>query len=90
MDRATIESLMDKAQNRFNEINQYQETVKAKLKEFGLNEYHELQEEMNRLQGDFRTLDSIRQAIPTPAVTPPAEPAKTVVAKEKVNAKPTK
>lgn len=80
MDKPTIEALMQKAETKFNELNQFQETVKSKLKEWGLTEYSELQEEMNRLQGDFRTLDSVRSSIPEPQAQTTSEPAKTIEA----------
>lgn len=69
---------MTETEKKFNDLNQFQETVKAKLKEFGLTTYEEVQQEMNRLQGDFRTLDTIRTQAPKLK-----SDAKTIVAKPK-------
>ena len=79
MDIQTIEGLMRQAEEKFNTLNTFQEEVKAKLKELGLSSYEEVKDEMNRLQGDFRSLDTVRtqlgaSATPEPATVIDAEP----------------
>ncbi len=76
MNRESIEKLMQTAETKYNQLLQFKNEITAKLKEFGLLTMQEVDEEMARLQGDFRTLETIRQSLPTPppVAIPPTPP----------------
>lgn len=67
MNKEQVKQLMQDAETRFNELNQFNESIKTRLKDLGLVAYEDISAEMNRLQGDFRTLDSILQTLETTA-----------------------
>lgn len=63
------------AESVFNDLQQFKNEVIEKLKSFGLNEFNEVDSELLRLQGDYRTINGLlNKPVAKPSkVSPEAE-----------------